>query len=749
KRLLVLTALALTATHLFAQPIDPEQFRKPKSSKFSFEFKAQEGGAIHIKADHQEAVQDEYYILHGNVKVTYGDITISGDKITYNLKTKDVTGEGNVILDQGPRRLSAERVIFNLDSETGTLFKATGYFEPSVYFTGEKIEKIGEGTYRLTNGIFTSCDLDDPSWSFRVQRGTVTVDDYARLQNISFRARRLPLFWTPYVVWPTKRDRSRGLLVPKVGFSERFGTYLGNAYFIPFGPSYDATIFADYYSKGYYGTGAEVRYKPSVDVAGKFLGHLVRDPEPELSAPDEEGDETLEWKYAYTHTHENLPGGFRGVIDIRDFSDLEFFQRFERRFELNTISNIYSSAYLTKNRSRYSLNVRADRRKHFLGQGQEQIFQQLPAVQLTTYPNRIGNTPFYLALESSISNLLTTSTSPVRPAASTHYQRADFFPTLSVQLRTPLWISIKPQLSIRETYYSSSLEPTTRAILDESLSRSYAQGQVEIVGPSLSRIYQREAGGFSRFKHVIEPRVRYVYTTEVDNQNRVIQFDTVDSPVLPIVRDSVEYSLTQRIIGKEKGENASAREIMSITLRQSAALSDPFRQVVIPGRKQNRFTPLSLTTRFNPYQSVSVDATAVFGNLSQQLDQASLSANLRSAATNRYLGLTWYSTFKPPGAVAGGSSQFRFLGGIPIWKEKLRADAAVNYDAERRDLLEQRYLVGYNASCYNVGVEFRDFIAYSFLGPTDRNREYQISVSLKNVGTFVDLRGSLDALFQR
>ena len=48
--------------------------------------------------------------------------------------------EGHVILDQGPMRLTADQLFYNLDSKLGTLFNATGAMEPSLYFTADKAE---------------------------------------------------------------------------------------------------------------------------------------------------------------------------------------------------------------------------------------------------------------------------------------------------------------------------------------------------------------------------------------------------------------------------------------------------------------------------------------------------------------------------------------------------------------------------------------------------------------------------------
>lgn len=704
-----------------------------QSGRFKFDFSLPEkGGEVQIQADRQEIAAEEYLILSGNVTVVYGDIKVAADKVTWNERTRDVHAEGNVVIDQGTRRLTARRMVYNLASETGTLFEASASFDPDIYFRGDKIEKIAEDSYRLTNGVFTSCDIDDPDWSFQVGSGVVTVDEYARLRNVSFKAGRLPVFWTPYIVWPTKQDRARGFLTPSVGFRTRLGSYLGTSYFIPIGPSADVTVIGDVHTEGYYGLGTEARYVPSQNVSGKLTAYAVTDPE---------FDNQVEWKYAYTHKHEGLPGGFRGVVDIRDFSDLEFFRFYEREFETNTISNIFSSAYLTKNQSNYSLNIRAERREHYLSAGRTETFEQLPAVQFTARPTRLGSTPVYLALESSASHL--------RTSQGADYFRGDVFPTISLQVRTPSWFSVKPQVSLRETWYTASRDPQTRAIEDESLSRGYAQGQVEMTGPSFSRIYNREVGGFSKFKHVIEPRARYVYTSDVEDQDRVIRFDTVDSPYLPLVSETVEYELVNRIIAKESGEGGSAREILTFSLKQGVSLGDPYRQAIGGTLVETDRTPIQANLHVNPYQSIALDAGIVWGNLTEQIDQVNLSANLAAPGGGQYVNFTWFSRFKAPGTTVGDSSQFRITTGLPVLRDRLRLDIAANYDATRKEFLEQRWFARFNASCYSIGVEFRDFLEYRTGGPR-RNRDYRLSIDLKNVGSFpINLPGAaIDTLFQ-
>ena len=686
--------------------------------------------------------KDEYAIFEGGVTVEYQDIKIVADKLTLNQRTKDVVAEGRVVIDQGTTRVTAAHAVYNLDTKTGTFFKSTASMEPSLSFSGERVEKLDEDTYRMTEGIFTSCDLDRPAWSFHVGSAEVTLDDYAHMKDISFRARGLPIFWAPRLIWPTKRDRSRGFLIPRMQFSEVIGNRIELGYFVPFGDSVDATLYAELNDKNYSGGGASIRYVPSENVkVGQLDAFTIHDPEARRQ----------QWKYQYQHAQENLPGGFRGVVDVQDFSDLDFFRKYDRDPTLHTASNIYSSAYLTKNRPSYSVNLLADRRDIYLGHVVEndptspvikQRFEQLPSLQLRMYPQRVLGMPLYFSLESSASHL---RTSGIIGGPEADYRRTDIFPTLSLQLRTPAWLSVRPQIALRQTYYSASLDPQspagTRVAVDESLSRTYAQGQVEVVGPSLSRVFNRSIGDFSRFKHVIEPRVRYIYTTDVKEQNRIIRFDTVDSPFLPIVRDSVEYSLTQRVIGKQTAEGSSPREILSFSLRQTASLSKPFESVgTNPGSPffpslDEKFTPLEANLHVNPYQSVTLDASATFGNVSHQIDQASVSANLvgTGARADKYLSFTWFSSFRQPGLTIGDSSQIRVNTGSNLWRDRMRADVQINFDAKQGKFLEQRYLIGGTGSCYGLALEFRRYLIYD---PRERAiNNYGLAITLKNVGT--------------
>src|SRR6185503_18618459 len=123
---------------------------------------------------------------------------------------------------------------------------------------GAEIKKVGPRSFTIFEGTMTACEGEDPAWSFSLKRGSVTLEDYARLHGVVFRFLGVPLLYSPYIIWPALKDRASGFLVPGLGYNSRRGGYLGLSYYWAIGRSADATFSADYYTKKFYGLGTEL-----------------------------------------------------------------------------------------------------------------------------------------------------------------------------------------------------------------------------------------------------------------------------------------------------------------------------------------------------------------------------------------------------------------------------------------------------------------------------------------------------------
>lgn len=654
-------------------------------------------------------------VLSEQVVIRRRDLKIQADRIELDLDTEKLTAEGNVILDQGPRRVSSERLDFDLGSETGSFHQAQAFVAPDFYFSGSEITKVGPETYTVTDGVFTSCSDEVPDWSFKLARAQVTVDGYARVHNARMRIKKLPVLYTPYMLWPVKSSRTSGLLVPKFGYNELRGSYVGLAYYQVLGDSYDTTFLADLYGEEYYGFGNEFRYRPSVNTDGFFRGYVIRDP-----IADED-----RWKVSWRHTTEDLLGGMRAVVSYTDFSDFEFFRDFEREFNDITIRRLYSTAFLSGSWGSHSLNIQVDDRQTFIREGTVIRQRQQPEVEYRIRSLKLGRTPLYLGLLSSGSFLSVERTGTL----DEQYGRVDLFPRLTLPIRSAPWISTSLTAGGRATWYGDSVSQDGSEFTGESLTRFFPTASADVVGPSFSRVYDAKVGRFAKFKHLIEPRWRYSFVDDFDDQELVPLFDEIDNLKPSNIGG---FSLVQRLLAKPEDEevDGGSREIMSFELGQSYSLDDtqPF-ETASDGTTTQK-SPISARLRFNPSATTNVQARASYSAFFKQLRSTSFSGGFE-AGRHRF-GATWFTRYN---AEAGEktSNQVRLFTGIELWKNRLRLDTQINYDVLRDFLQQQRHMLSYTSQCFSVQLEFRDFESNR-----RKERDYRISVNLKNVGTFLD-----------
>ncbi len=600
----------------------PAEPRPPASSRQVFST-GSAGEALEIAAGPGSVIGRDELILKEYVDIRIGRTRLQADTVRYVPATHRAEAWGNVVMDFGGARITADHLEYNLESGTGTFYQARGFADPSYYFEAARIEKISEDELVLYDATFSACTQPIPYWSFKLGRGLLRLDDYAYLHDLSFRIGRVPIFYSPYLVWPIKSDRSTGLLFPEFGFSQRNGTVISNAIYWPMRRNMDATFYLDYMSDAGYGSGLEYRYIPSVTGRGYFTGYYIRDriakaEQDPLVSPDR-------WVINYGHNQEFGPG-WRLVANANFISDFDYYLDFERDLRLSTTPQALSNLNLTRNWSFYSLNMSGERREQLVnnvipatdsfGTTVEQVTVTRwiqPEVELRGTRRRLGKSPLFLSFESSAASF-------DKGTGDTAYHRLDAFPVLSSQLSPVPWFDVDVNAGVRETYYTKSADgdagcdniPGTGdpgegngvadsegdedgdgifnlateddgcddidgsgdpgegngrrdfergLVLDQSLNRLFAQGGVAFIGPKIHRIYDTPDSEFSpQLKHTFEPQVRYTYRSDVDNPTRVIPFDEVDA--IPTRQSRFTYALVTRLYAKRPVDTASPFGVM-------------------------------------------------------------------------------------------------------------------------------------------------------------------------------------------
>ena len=170
-----------------------------------------------------------------------------------------------------------------------------------------------------------------------------------------------------------------------------------------------------------------------------------------------------------------LPHGWLAVGNVSLVSSLQFRQVFsddisqvidprrESTFYVNNNTGNISFNFLAANETTRLLRpANATETTDATGKDFDIKIRRAPEVNLTFYPKRIfDNLPIYLSFDSFLGALKREETVDsnvvlVTPAA---VQRLDFQPKITIPLATVGGIAITPSLSVRETFYTSSIDP--------------------------------------------------------------------------------------------------------------------------------------------------------------------------------------------------------------------------------------------------------------------------------------------------
>jgi len=682
--------------------------------------------AISLQAASQQWIQDTLWCGVGNVEIHYQDISLRCDEVEVDQTTMTVRARGNVVLDQGPTRLSCDRLEFSLATKTGTLYQVEAFFPPSYSLRAARVEKLDETRYRFERGVFTSCptgEETEPAWTIEAREGRVELEGYGHFSGASLKARGVPVIYIPRLVWPVKQDRAFGLLVPRIGSNSRQGAYLGNSLFWPISRSFDTTFSLDLYSKGYVEVGQELRWAPAEHALGELTLLGVRNPAFDPTT-DPHGRQ-WEWKAEGRH-QQLLPHGYVLRAELNELSNLDFFQSFERSFERNAQRTLYSHATLSRSWGPQTINLKIDHHRTFFGSGarrQEVVLDRLPELEYRLRASRIGTTPLYASAVATANHLGVNRLGSLKA----NYQRLDIFPTVALLLPGFPWLNVTPTAGARLTHYTATYADDRRTLVDQPLTRNYFTAGLSLVGPSVSRVWIAATG--NKVKHLVEPRLDYAYVSDPGDASRIHIFDQKDQVQ---VSNRLTWNLSNRLFVKA-GDTAS-RELATFEVSQDYSFSQPLTPVG-PGSPASQSGPLNVWLRVSPALASSLDARATIDPVTRHLRSTSLSGMMSRAGA--MAAVTWYSSYNPStGDVS--SSQTRVSAGYGPPTGAWRLESGLVYDIHRTELLEHRYQLRWKGTCWSAQLEFRDYRIEPY-----QRRDLRLLIDLTGLGTILDSRTAL------
>lgn len=636
--------------------ITPKVVRKPSVEP--------EGGdgelVVYSERNSAEGAVGSRIVRHsGNVDVRYGIYRIQANEIVIYEAENRLTASGSVVFDQGDdQRITGATATFNYRTKLGSFVDATGFTNQTndgtvLFFTAERVERVSLNEIVVIKGTFTACEEAVPKWSFTSERATIRTNDRVRLKNAKFRVKNVPLLVVPFASIPIKeRDRSSGFLTPTVSYSKRKGLRLSTAYYQTLGESADVTFRGDVYTSRGLGYGLDVRTRANSRSYFNFGFYAVKDRifgrDADAANPDQGGS------IIFADGIHHFANGFTAAADVRLTSSLAFRQEFSDGIQ-QIISPIeVSQVFVNKSWDDYTLNLLAKSQVISIPNVREKT-RNLPSVHFEKRPTKLSFLEnAYFSFKTSLEGVsrreevddlnLYRQVNGVDPVVTPSLsQRIDAYPQLTIPFRTK-YFNFTANASGRVTYYSTSFNDM-RQVIGDSVLRKYGEFSFDVRPVALAKNYYGKGDSF-RFRHVIEPYLTYRLVKGIDNFNRIIRFDHVDTATNT---NEIEFGVSNRFytrryteavtseaqrllssIGVNGGDDKKAEdiqpyEVLTLTVRGKYFFDKTFGGALVQGRRNQiepitalsfytfggvarRLSPLNIDLTYRPQRTVFVGA---------------------------------------------------------------------------------------------------------------------------------------------
>lgn len=518
---------------------------------------------LYIQADYLERRPSLHLLrFQGSVDIRQGDSHVVADIVELNTETGEGVAEGHVLFEDPQRRIAAERAEFNLFARIGTLYQATGFVrgkspvhlkgaapKPVTFYLGaDRVVRETEERSRIDRGSLTTCEGPSPAWRFKARRASIETEGYAHLQHATFWIKNVPVFYSPYFIYPTKAERATGVLPPAFGTSDQLGFFLDTRFFWAINEQSDSTIGVDYLSQRGVRPSLEYRYVLSETDHGQFNSIFL----------DDALTETQFWKVTGTAKHE-LPGQVHGILVL----DLLSRENYDRTFEvedavLHTRREANSVLSLIRNWEGSAAQLQIRRQEDVENRADERL-GRYPSADFSMLPTLLPWGPLAVRVDADATNFRFERTAT--RGMDIDARRLRLQPHIAWTHAYSPWLTITPFLTLQETLFDQTGQPPE--------AQSVAVLGAEMTGPKLFKVYGGEKE--RRYKHLVEPGLIYHWIPPFTEKTRRQPFDVHDD-VFP--RNDLALSLTNRFFASTQatGEHLEIRELGLLRISQGIDL---------------------------------------------------------------------------------------------------------------------------------------------------------------------------------
>ncbi len=527
------------------------------------------------------------YHARGDVIIEKEAARMVADTVDFNHRAMTATAEGNVVLTVGKDILTGDRLKLDLTRETGVVHHGTLFLQQNHFFIrGERIEKTGKDTYRAENGAVTTCDGDRPDWVITGRTVAVTVEGYGTATHAMFKAKDVPVLYTPYLFFPAKTKRQTGFLLPEAGYSDRKGISWDQPLFWAINDSSDATLTTHYMEKRGTKFGIEYRYALTEDAFGTIMADGFEDRQIDDGTPEN----TKSWGYAgdgYDRPNtdrywvrakidQELPLGATAQLDLDIVSDQDYLTEFrEGRSGFDETRDAFLATF-GRDIDTYDESTRTNRlninrtwsKATFNGdllwndnvtnrrwEQEDMTLQRLPVLGFSTAKQQAFDSNIYWDMDVAYTYFYRQDEN--RNNRRGH--RSDLYPRAYLPLRWENYLSLEPSVGFRQTtWVMDRWEDETE---DRTHFRQIYDARLDL-SSEFSKVMASPVSAADRLRHSIKPQLIYEYIPDQDQSDlpRFTQLDRIEG------LNRITWALTNTLTARSKGASVSADAAAQATM---------------------------------------------------------------------------------------------------------------------------------------------------------------------------------------
>lgn len=489
---------------------------------------------IQTQSYSHDRVQDIY--TYRNAKIVWKEYSLEGTEIQYNRKKNTLTASGFVRFVD-PRIIAVvERIEIDLNTENGVMSNAIVFdSETQAYMTADVVRRVEDMHFIASNCSITTCDPEDPAWEIKSNEIDYYSENFSSAQGATLHVQKIPVFYFPYLIWPTVTRRQSGFLPPQYAYQTsseakfNLGFRLELPYFWELGKDHDVTLTMDLIQTRGVGTTIDYQYAFKPGMRGEVKYSRVfeqepRNPSKESGRLDENEIDPSElspprYKSEFNH-NQRIDLKTRLILSGQVFSDSQYVREYERKRP----NPNYAQSFTT------TVNRQFDIGHATLLIHHEKVFEELALLNRSVIETRVqrlpqlsyhlsgtpGDTPFTISTDGTI----------VRFYRDKGFDGIRNIVTPRLQYRMPLFNYFNFMVGYGKRISIYDVDNPDEEVLHESgdialekNSQKRFSYQIDLVeaevNTSLTRVWLSEEGLFSRMKHIATPRIIFDFLDDV------------------------------------------------------------------------------------------------------------------------------------------------------------------------------------------------------------------------------------------